>query len=160
MWVGQNVRTSAPNYRYSIPGVAHIPPRPAPENAKLQFKFYIHNTHPVFLLKIMKFNEYQKMALSTALPRTDRNIPYLALALCGEAGELADKVKKVMRDKDNRYYQPDLAAIALELGDVLWYAANLANSLGYSLSEIAELNIQKIKDRVERGTLHGSGDNR
>ena len=108
----------------------------------------------------MELNDYQKAALSTAIYPNDNNISYLALAICGEAGELADKVKKVIRDKQGQFYIPDLTAIAMELGDILWYAANLAKVLGYDLSDIAQLNIEKINGRVERGTLHGSGDNR
>lgn len=108
----------------------------------------------------MELNDYQKAAISTAIYPNDNNISYLALAICGEAGELADKVKKVIRDKQGQFYIPDLTAIAMELGDILWYAANLAKVLGYDLSDIAQLNIEKINGRVERGTLHGSGDNR
>lgn len=108
----------------------------------------------------MELNEYQRAAQSTAIYPNDGSISYLALAICGEAGELADKVKKVLRDKNGQFYMPDLTAIALELGDVLWYVANLAKVLGYDLSDIATLNLEKIKSRVERGTLHGSGDNR
>lgn len=108
----------------------------------------------------MKLNDYQKAALSTAIYPNDNNISYLALAICGEAGELADKVKKVIRDKQGLFYIPDLTAIAMELGDILWYAANLAKVLGYDLSDIAQLNIEKINGRVERGTIHGTGDNR
>ena len=74
--------------------------------------------------------------------------------------KVADKIKKVLRDKQGQFYAPDIAAIALELGDVLWYAANLANAIGYTLSDIAEINLQKINSRAQRGTLHGSGDNR
>lgn len=108
----------------------------------------------------MELNEYQKLALSTAIYPNDGKISYLALALCGEAGEVADKVKKVIRDKKGQFYMPDITAIAMELGDVLWYVANLAKVLGYDLSDIATLNIEKINDRIERGTLHGIGDNR
>lgn len=108
----------------------------------------------------MEMNTYQKEAKATAIYPNDGNITYLALALCGEAGEVADKIKKVLRDKQGRFYAPDIAAIALELGDVLWYAANLANAIGYTLSDIAEINLQKINSRAQRGTLHGSGDNR
>lgn len=107
----------------------------------------------------MELNEYQKAALSTAIYPNDNNISYLALAICGEAGELADKVKKVIRDKNGQFYIADLSAIALELGDILWYAANLAKVLGYDLSDIAQMNIEKINGRVERGTIHGTGDN-
>lgn len=108
----------------------------------------------------MELNEYQKAALSTAIYPNDNNISYLALAICGEAGELADKVKKVIRDKNGQFYIADLSAIALELGDMLWYAANLAKVLGYDLSDIAKMDIEKINGRVERGTIHGTGDNR
>ena len=107
----------------------------------------------------MELNEYQDQAVSTAIYPHDQNIP-IALALCGEAGEVADKVKKVTRDKDGKYYAPDIAAIAMEIDDVLWYAANLTKVLSYDLNSVAELNLNKIKDRIERGTLHGSGDNR
>ena len=89
----------------------------------------------------MELNEYQKAALSTAIYPNDNNISYLALAICGEAGELADKVKKVIRDKNGQFYIADLSAIALELGDILWYAANLAKVLGYDLSDFAQMNI-------------------
>ena len=65
-----------------------------------------------------------------------------------------------MRDKDGEYKEADKHALALELGDIMWYAANLSSVLGYSLSEIAELNIAKSAGRVERGTIHGVGDNR
>lgn len=108
----------------------------------------------------MELNEYQAEALSTAIYPNDNNISYLALAICGEAGELADKVKKVLRDKNGQFYIADLSAIALELGDILWYAANLSKVLGYDLSDIAQMNIEKINGRVERGTIHGTGDNR
>lgn len=108
----------------------------------------------------LSLNAYQQKALETALYPNDHEIPYLALALCGEAGEVADKVKKVLRDKGGTFYQPDIHAIVLEIGDVLWYAANLANVLGFKLSDVAQLNIYKINSRLERGTLHGSGDER
>ncbi len=108
----------------------------------------------------MDINEYQEAALSTAIYPNDGKVSYLALAICGEAGELADKVKKVLRDKNGQFSESDYKALALELGDVLWYSANLAHILGYDLSEVAQMNIEKIAGRVERGTLHGAGDNR
>ena len=108
----------------------------------------------------MEFNEYQKRALSTAIFPNDNSITYLSLALCGEAGEIADKVKKVIRDQNGKYSPPDLEAIAMEIGDVLWYAANLANALGYDFDRVAAMNLEKIKSRLERGALLGSGDNR
>ena len=105
----------------------------------------------------MELNEYQAEALSTAIYPNDNKVEYLALALCGEAGEVADKVKKIIRDfsdKDTR------DRIAYELGDVLWYTANLARAIGYSLSEVATLNLAKIAARKLQGTIHGTGDNR
>lgn len=108
----------------------------------------------------LSLNDYQRKALETAMFLTDEKIGYLVIALCGEAGEVADKVKKVFRDKNGIFSEADNRAIALELGDLLWYAANLAHILGYKLSDIAQLNIDKINSRLERGTLHGSGDTR
>lgn len=109
----------------------------------------------------MELNEYQAEALSTAIYPNDNKVEYLALALCGEAGEVADKVKKIIRDHNGDFSDKDTRdRIAYELGDVLWYAANLANAIGYTLSDIAEINLQKINSRAQRGTLHGSGDNR
>lgn len=108
----------------------------------------------------MQLNEYQKQAVATAIYPHDWEVPYLALAMCGEAGEVADKVKKSLRDKQGNLSRDDRKAIALEIGDVLWYAANLARILGYDLNHIAEMNITKIQSRIDRGTLHGTGDHR
>lgn len=108
----------------------------------------------------MKLNDYQKSALATAIYPNDGTVSYLALAISGEAGELADKVKKVLRDKDGVFSDADKKALALELGDVMWYVANLSEVIGYQLSDIAQMNIDKIAGRVKRGTLHGAGDNR
>lgn len=108
----------------------------------------------------LSFDRYQDFALQTAMFPTDKNLSYLTIALCGEVGEVADKVKKVMRDKGGRFYAPDMVAIAMELGDALWYMANIAKFLGYGLSDIARLNVDKIRGRIERGTLQGKGDER
>lgn len=105
-------------------------------------------------------NDYQDKAMSTAIYPNDKTISYLALALCEEAGEVAGKVKKVLRDKNGQFTDEDKRAIALELGDCLWYIANQANAIGCRLSDIAGMNIIKIDGRVKRGTLHGSGDDR
>jgi NTP pyrophosphatase (non-canonical NTP hydrolase) len=110
--------------------------------------------------KVITLDEYQCTAMSTAIYPNDGTISYLALALCEEAGEAAGKVKKVLRDKSGEFSDTDKKYIALELGDCLWYIANLAHATGYSLSDIAEMNLIKIEGRVRRGTLHGSGDNR
>ena len=108
----------------------------------------------------MTLNEYQNFALSKAILPHDRNILYLALALSGEVGEAQDKIKKVIRDKGGQFKRQDFEAIALELGDALFYLSLLAHAINYDLSEIGRLNIDKINSRLERGTLHGSGDNR
>jgi len=103
-------------------------------------------------------NDYQKKCLKTAVyPRT-HSIVYPALGLAGEAGEVADKVKKILRDDiDSPEYREQ---IMLELGDVLWYVSVLAYDLGYDLETVARRNADKLKARQQRGTLHGSGDGR
>ena len=107
----------------------------------------------------MTLNEYQKKAMETAI--YPMPIIYPSLGLAGEAGEVADKVKKVIRDKESDFSSNETRhAIAEEIGDVLWYCATLSHDLGYSLEDIASMNYQKLKSRKERGKLHGSGDNR
>lgn len=108
----------------------------------------------------MTLGAYQRGALSTAISPKDSEVAYLALAMCGEAGELADKVKKVIRDHNNEYTADLRKAMAEELGDVLWYAANLANAIGYSLEDVCRMNLRKIESRRQRGKIHGEGDNR
>lgn len=105
------------------------------------------------------FDDYQKFAISTADPCAKDPL-YLAVGLCEESGEVGGKVKKVIRDHNGTFDFECRKAIATELGDVLWYLANQATQMGFSLSEIAELNIRKVKGRIERNTLHGTGDNR
>lgn len=104
----------------------------------------------------MTFNEYQAFVNTTALyPDRGNTLIYPALGLCGEAGEVAEKIKKFIRDGSL-----DRVAVARELGDVLWYVAALSTELGYELADIAELNREKLLSRKVRGTLQGSGDNR
>lgn len=104
----------------------------------------------------MKFDEYQEAALATAF--YPRGLTYPALKLCGEAGEVAEKIGKYFRDGGD---MTDLrAGLLKELGDVLWYISALSNELGFNLSEVAEANIEKLKGRAVRGTLGGSGDDR
>lgn len=108
----------------------------------------------------MTLNEYQQKALETAIYDKNYAVIYPALGMCGEAGEVADKVKKVIRD-DNQEFTPEKKKeIAKEIGDVLWYCATLAHDLGFSLEEIGEMNYEKLHSRQIRGQLHGSGDNR
>ena len=109
----------------------------------------------------MDFNEYQKKARSTAIYKAEHMIIYPALKLAGEAGEVAEKVGKVLRDNDGNFANTEtIESIEKELGDVLWYVANLSMDLGITLDEVAELNIKKLADRAERNKLQGSGDER
>lgn len=111
----------------------------------------------------MELNEFQRHALETAVYPGRWNtggILYTTLGLNGEAGEVADKVKKVIRDDEGVFDDAKTVAIASELGDVLWYVATLADELGYTLAEVAATNVAKLKNRAERNVLSGSGDNR
>jgi len=109
----------------------------------------------------MTFEEYQKLSRETAIyPDKDKNFVYLTLGLVGEAGEVAEKIKKILRDKNSVIDEETKKELAKELGDVLWYLSQLITELNLSLDEIASLNINKLSSRKERGTLHGSGDNR
>ena len=103
---------------------------------------------------MMYLSQYQAKAKETAIYPEDKALEYLALGLTGEAGEVANKVKKVIRDGSS----PD--NIIHELGDVLWYLAMLSTELGYSLDTIADKNLWKLANRKTRNVLGGSGDNR
>jgi len=105
--------------------------------------------------------DYQEKACETAIFPKNKAMEYLTLGLTGEAGEIANKVKKFIRDgavKDE--YLAKRIQIGYEIGDVLWYCAVLAEELEMNLGHIMENNLQKLADRKERGTLSGSGDNR
>ena len=108
----------------------------------------------------IKFNEYCKAAATTDRYPNECKPWVYALGLTGEAGELADKIKKVYRDKGGVFKQEEREAIAKELGDVLWYLTRLGATLGFSLEQIAEMNIEKLADRAKRGKIGGSGDER
>jgi NTP pyrophosphatase (non-canonical NTP hydrolase) len=110
----------------------------------------------------MTFDEYQKRALTTVISNGDsfKDTLHWVLGLCGESGEVAEKVKKIIRDKDGIISESDKTEIAKELGDVLWYIAVCARQMGFSFDEVAAGNLAKLQDRKVRGTLGGSGDNR
>ncbi len=109
----------------------------------------------------MTLTEYQSASGRTALyPNHGHNWVYPALGLVGEAGEVANKLKKAHRDNDDVISAEIKHLVSLELGDVLWYVAQLAAELGLSLESIAEENITKLASRHERGKLGGSGDQR
>jgi NTP pyrophosphatase (non-canonical NTP hydrolase) len=100
---------------------------------------------------------YQEQAKTTAIFPPERALEYLTLGLVGEAGEVANKIKKVIRDK--KIFRSEVE-IASEIGDVLWYCAMLADYLDTNLGKIMEDNIDKLQSRKSRGTLGGSGDRR
>jgi len=106
-------------------------------------------------------NDYQTAALKTAIyPNQGSNVVYPTLGLVGESGEVAEKVKKIIRDREGVLTDPDREKIALELSDCCWYIAVLAYELDYNLEEIMQMNLDKLASRQERGVLSGSGDNR
>jgi NTP pyrophosphatase (non-canonical NTP hydrolase) len=109
----------------------------------------------------MDFKKYQTKSRKTAkYPAIGHPVIYPALGLVNEAGEVAGKIKKVFRDKEGQISEETRQALKAELGDVLWYIAQVATELGLSLDEIAEHNIAKLYDRLERGQIKGDGDNR
>ena len=109
----------------------------------------------------MDFNDYQTKSRKTAgYPAIGHPVIYPVLGLVNEAGEVAGKIKKVFRDKDGHISAETRDALKAELGDVLWYLAQTATELDLTLDEIAEYNIAKLTDRLERGKIKGDGDNR
>lgn len=113
-------------------------------------------------LKILTLDSYQEKARATRTGETlgDAKYIYPTLGLTGEAGEVSDKVKKVIRDNNGDFDEEHCRAIALEDGDVLWYAAALSDDLGYKLNNVAWMNLDKLASRQQRNKLHGSGDER
>jgi NTP pyrophosphatase (non-canonical NTP hydrolase) len=109
----------------------------------------------------MLISEYQELSRRTATyPGAGDNIVYPTLGLAGEAGEVAEKVKKLLRDDDGVMSDERREALAGELGDVLWYVAQVATEAGLDLEEIAQGNLDKLLSRQRRGVLSGSGDSR
>lgn len=102
-----------------------------------------------------QMNDYQRAAVSTAIYKKEHAVIYPALGLAAEAGEVANKVKKILRDG-----KFDREAIADEVGDCMWYIAALCRDLNIDMQQIADNNIKKLKDRLERGVISGSGDSR
>jgi NTP pyrophosphatase (non-canonical NTP hydrolase) len=108
----------------------------------------------------MELSQYQALSRRTAEYPRSAWLAYPALGLAGEAGEVAEHAKKALRDDDGEVSEERRAAIAKELGDVLWYVAQLASELGLELEQIAQGNLEKLLSRQRRGVLSGSGDER
>jgi NTP pyrophosphatase (non-canonical NTP hydrolase) len=106
----------------------------------------------------MNINTYQQEAAKTAI--YSNKLIYPTLGLAGEAGEIANKVKKILRDNSGELQEDVRQNLISELGDVLWYVAALATDLKTELSEVANKNIEKLNSRKNRGAIGGSGDNR
>ena len=113
----------------------------------------------------MKFNDYQTKAAKYDLSEATTDLKAVGfiekvLGLTGEAGETADKIKKILRDKDGLVSDEDSDLIIKELGDTLWYIASIARYLGVDLAEVASSNLEKLESRWQRNKLHGEGDKR
>jgi NTP pyrophosphatase (non-canonical NTP hydrolase) len=109
----------------------------------------------------MDLATYQQRCRGTArYPAVGSNPIYPTLGLCGEAGEVADKVKKVIRDRNGAFSPEVIEALKLELGDVLWYVAQLASELGLDLDAVASANLEKLASRAARNVISGEGDHR
>ncbi len=114
----------------------------------------------------MNFSEYQEKALKTDVykgsEKTIRSDAFIEklLGLIGEAGELADKFKKIIRDENGELSDEKRDLIKKELGDVLWYIASISEYLDFELDDVAQTNIDKLASRQKRNKLHGSGDSR
>lgn len=109
----------------------------------------------------MNFTEYQEKSRTTArYPVIGHGVIYPTLGLTNEAGEVAGKIKKIFRDKDGLIGPDERHALTSELGDVLWYLAQVCTELNISLDEVAQGNIEKLFSRLERGKIGGEGDER
>ena len=109
----------------------------------------------------MDFSEYQEKARKTAIyPDVGNNFVFPTLGLTGEAGEIANKIKKIPRDDGDELTDEKKAEVSYELGDLLWYVAQLSTELGIDLEDVVKKNLEKISARKSQGTLHGSGDKR
>ena len=114
-----------------------------------------------FAMGFSDFDTYQKECGKTAVyPKIGEKFVYPTLGLLGEAGEVSEKIKKVFRDEGGKLTEERKEEIVKELGDVLWYMAQLSAELGVKLSRIAEENLKKLASRKVREKIHGEGDNR
>ena len=110
--------------------------------------------------RISDLDMYQQVAKTTAIYPREQAIIYPTLGLTGEAGEVANKVKKIIRDGTIENHESLIQEISAEIGDCLWYISVLADDIGVKLSDIANSNLEKLENRKKKGTIHGSGDDR
>jgi NTP pyrophosphatase (non-canonical NTP hydrolase) len=108
----------------------------------------------------LSFREYQEKSAETAIYPEDTALAYLTLGLTGEAGEIANKIKKVIRDSKGELSEDLKKDLVKECGDTLWYLSQLIRELDGDFGDVAQANIDKLQSRKERGVLKGSGDNR
>lgn len=110
----------------------------------------------------MHFREYQIKTDETDTSKTctNPNFLYYLLGVCGETGELTEKIKKIIREKNGIVSNEDKEALKFELGDILWYVARLADALNLDLDKVAQANLDKLLSRKNRNKLYGNGDNR
>lgn len=116
-------------------------------------------------MRVTKLDDYQEKIIKTDTFKETSNVLHPGMlekimGLTGEAGEVSDKFKKIIRDKNGVISDEDREALVKELGDTLWYIASISRYLGVPLSEVAEKNVEKLYGRLKRGTLAGDGDNR
>ena len=129
-------------------------------NGQLELELGAQSNESNKYKKVSDLDLYQKVALTTAIYPREQAIIYPTLGLTGEAGEVANKVKKIIRDGSNKNDDSMVSEIKSEIGDCLWYIAVLADDIGCKLSDIANTNLVKLANRKEKGTIHGSGDKR
>ena len=125
---------------------------------ELEFGTQTNETHKY--KRISDLDMYQQVAKTTAIYPREQAIIYPTLGLTGEAGEVANKVKKIIRDGSNKNDEKLVSEIKAEIGDCLWYIAVLADDFNIKLSDIASANLEKLAIRKKNNTIHGSGDNR
>jgi len=125
---------------------------------ELEFGTQTNETHKY--KRISDLDMYQQVAKTTAIYPREQAIIYPTLGLTGEAGEVANKVKKIIRDGTNKNNENLVQEISAEIGDCLWYISVLADDIGVKLSDIANSNLEKLENRKKKGTIHGSGDDR
>ena len=129
-------------------------------NGQLELELGIRTNETHKYNRISDLDMYQQVAKTTAIYPREQAIIYPTLGLTGEAGEVANKVKKIIRDGTNKNNENLVQEISAEIGDCLWYISVLADDIGVKLSDIANSNLIKLANRKKNNTIHGSGDDR